>query len=231
MKKLRRSNLSSDAYTFIRELFLNNKGYNPGDKISVEKLSRELGVSRTPLWGAINRLEAEGIVEVIPRMGVYLIDYDADRMLDIFLAREALEGMIARIAAEKITDKQIDELRAIIEQQKKHIHERQIDQYYKVALEFHESLARIAGSHTLDKMIASLFAQIRAMRVQRNYSPMHLPQSCDDHKKILDALTARDADAAEREARLHIRDLSDEIRQLSAIDQSDIRRAQRRRSR
>ena len=231
MKKLRRSNLSSDAYTFIRELFLNNKGYNPGDKISVEKLSRELGVSRTPLWGAINRLEAEGVVEVIPRMGVYLIDYDVDRMLDIFLAREALEGMVARIAAEKITDKEIEGLRANIEQQKKHIHERQLDQYYRVALEFHETLARIAGSHTLDKMIASLFAQIRAMRVQRNYSPMHLPQSCDDHKKILDALAKRDADAAEREARLHIRDLAEEIRRLVVVDNSDVRRgAQRRRT-
>src|SRR5476649_1336994 len=89
VKKLRRSSLSSDAYTFIRESFLNDKRYNPGDKISVEKLSRELGVSRTPLWGAINRLEAEGIVEVVPRMGVYLTSYDTKRMLDIFQAREA----------------------------------------------------------------------------------------------------------------------------------------------
>jgi DNA-binding GntR family transcriptional regulator len=67
VKKLRRSNLSGDAYEFIRELFVNGTRYNPGDKISVEELSRELGVSRTPLWGAINRLEAEGIVEVVPR--------------------------------------------------------------------------------------------------------------------------------------------------------------------
>jgi DNA-binding GntR family transcriptional regulator len=99
MKKLRRSNLSEDAYEFIRELFVNGTRYDPGDKISVEELSRELGVSRTPLWGAINRLEAEGIVEVVPRQGVYLINYDPDRVLEIYVAREALEGMAARLVA------------------------------------------------------------------------------------------------------------------------------------
>jgi len=58
MKKLRRSSLSGDAYTFVRALFLSGNRYSPGDKVSVEELSRELGVSRTPLWGAIYRLEA-----------------------------------------------------------------------------------------------------------------------------------------------------------------------------
>ena len=62
MKNLRRSSLSRDAYTFVRALFLDGDRYGEGDKISVEEFSRELGVSRTPLWGAIYRLEAEGIV-------------------------------------------------------------------------------------------------------------------------------------------------------------------------
>jgi len=80
MKKLRRSSLSEDAYTFVRALFLKGDRYSPGDKISVEELSRELGVSRTPLWGAIYRLEAEGIVEIVPRLGVYLVDYDPKKV-------------------------------------------------------------------------------------------------------------------------------------------------------
>ena len=118
MKKLRRSSLSGDAYVFVRDLFINSKRYNPGDKISVEELSRELGVSRTPLWGAINRLEAEGIVEIVPRQGVYLIDYDPHRALEIYTAREALEGMAARLAAAKITDRQLSILRAKVDEQR-----------------------------------------------------------------------------------------------------------------
>lgn len=222
-KKLRRTSLSSDAYTFVREIFLSGKRYNPGEKISVEELSRELGVSRTPLWGAINRLEAEGIVEVVPRLGVYLINYDAQRMLDIFRVREALEGMMARIVAEKITDAQIATLEKNIVAQRTHLQKREIDKYYVAALRFHELLLDFSESHTLEKMLTSIFAQIRAMRIQQNYMPMHLPQSCDDHEKLLDALRKHKPDIAEREARAHIRDLADDIRRLTPAKETNFR--------
>jgi DNA-binding GntR family transcriptional regulator len=214
MKKLRRSSLSGDAYTFVRALFLSGNRYSPGDKISVEELSRELGVSRTPLWGAIYRLEAEGIVEIVPRLGVYLINYDPNRAIEIYVAREALEGMTARLAAERITDRQIVTLQANIEVQREHLRKDELDKYYAAALDFHEEIIRIAASHTLERLLQSIFAQIKAMRVQRNYTPMHLPQSCDDHEKLLEAFRRRDPDLAEREARRHIRDLAEEIRRL-----------------
>jgi DNA-binding GntR family transcriptional regulator len=212
MKKLRRSSLSDDAYTFVRALFLSGERYSPGDKISVEELSHELGVSRTPLWGAIYRLEAEGIVEIVPRLGVYLVDYDPERVIDIYMAREALEGAAARLAAERITQRQIAALQTNIEMQHAHLAKHEIEKYYAAALAFHEEIIGIAGSKTIERLLRSIMAQIKAMRVQRNYTPMHLPQSCDDHERLLHALRARDPEMAEREARRHIRDLADEIR-------------------
>ncbi len=220
MKKLRRSNLSGDAYTFVRELFVDGNRYNPGDKISVEELSRELGVSRTPLWGAINRLEAEGIVEVVPRQGVYLLNYDPQKALDIYTAREALEGMAARLAAEKITDRELAGLKASIEEQRACLKKGNVEAYSVATLEFHEEIVRIAGNLTLERLLQSIFAQMKAMRVQQKYFPTHLPQSCDDHEKLLKAFRARDADRAEQEARTHIRDLADQIRR-SIDDEGD----------
>jgi DNA-binding GntR family transcriptional regulator len=214
MKKLRRSNLSEDAYEFIRELFVNGTRYDPGDKISVEELSRELGVSRTPLWGAINRLEAEGIVEVVPRQGVYLINYDPDRVLEIYVAREALEGMAARLVAERITDRQGAALQANIDEQREYLAKGDVSRYYSTALDFHENIVRISQNRTLERLVQSILAQVRAMRVQGNYVPMHLPQSCDDHEKILKALRRHDPDLAEREARAHIKDLAEQIGRL-----------------
>jgi DNA-binding GntR family transcriptional regulator len=216
LRKLRRSSLSGDAYGFVRELFLNGKRYAPGDKISVEELSRELGVSRTPLWSAINRLEAEGIVEIVPRQGVYLIDYDPDRALETYVAREALEGMAARLAAQNVTDRQLAALRANVDEQRNRLSAGNLEGYYGLALEFHEQLVRISQNRTLERLLMSVLAQIRAMRVQRNYTPMHLPQSCDDHEKLLQALRLRDGDLAEQEARSHIRDLTEEMRRALA---------------
>ena len=212
MKKLRRSSLSEDAYTFVRALFLKGERYSPGDKISVEELSRELGVSRTPLWGAIYRLEAEGIVEIVPRLGVYLVDYDPRKVIEIYVAREALEGVAARLAAERITERQIAALQANIDLQRAHLKLGEIDKYYAAALDFHEEIVAITGSKTIGRLLGSIFAQIKAMRVQRNYAPMRLPQSCDDHERLLEEFRRRNPETAEYEARRHIRDLADEIR-------------------
>jgi DNA-binding GntR family transcriptional regulator len=225
VRKLRRSSLSEDAYGLMRELFLSGTRYAPGDKISVEELSREFGVSRTPLWAAINRLEAEGIVEIVPRQGVYLIHYDPERALEIYTAREALEGMAARLAASKVNDRQIAALQANIAGQRNHLSKGDVDGYYALALEFHEQIVRISQNRTLERLLMSVLAQIRAMRVQRSYTPMHLPQSCDDHEKLVKALERRDGDLAEREARTHIRDLTEEIRHTLAGRTSAVIRA------
>src|ERR1700742_4684442 len=130
VRKLRRSNLSEDAYTVVRDILLNGDRYNPGDKVSVEGLSRELGVSRTPLWAAINRLEAEHVVAVVPRQRVYLVEYDRELALEMYTAREALEGMAARLAATSITDRQIAILQRSIDEQRDCLSKGDTDGYY-----------------------------------------------------------------------------------------------------
>ena len=148
----------------------------------------------------------------MPRQGVYLINYDPDRALEVYEAREALEGMAARLAAEKITDRQLAALQANIDEQRERLNKGNIDGCYGAALEFHEQIARIAQNRTLERLLESILAQIRAMRVQRNYVLVHLPQSCDDHEKLLKALRQHDPDRAEHEARTHIKDLTEEFR-------------------
>ena len=215
-RKLKRSNLSEDAYTVVRDILLNGDRYNPGDKVSVEELSRELGVSRTPLWAAINRLEAERVVEVVPRQGVYLVDYDPARALEMYIAREAREGMAARLAASNATDRQLALLQRSIDDQRDCLSRGDADGYYTRTIEFHEEIVRAANNLTLERLLKSVFAQMRAMRIQRNSIPTHLPKSCTDHERILAAIRKRDPDLAEREARSHMQDLAGAIRREQA---------------
>jgi DNA-binding GntR family transcriptional regulator len=222
VRKLRRSNLSEDAYAVVRDILLNGDRYNPGDKVSVEELSRQLGVSRTPLWAAINRLEAELVVEVVPRQGVYLIDYDPRRALEMYIAREALEGMAARLAADNATERQIALMQRSVEEQRKCLSKGNLDGYYTRTLEFHQEVVRAANNQTLERLLTSVFAQMQAMRIQRKSMPTHLPKSCADHEKILAAIRKRDPDRAEREARTHMQDLSSTIRRTIAKEQPRI---------
>jgi DNA-binding GntR family transcriptional regulator len=144
---------------------------------------------------------------------VFLINYDLERVIDIYRAREALEGMAARLAAERVSDREIENLHANINQQRKFLKDNDIDAYYNAAVAFHEQIVRIARNNTMQRMLESVFAQIRAMRVQRNSAPMHLPKSCDDHEEILRALEKRKGDLAETLMRDHIRDLTKVLKQ------------------
>jgi len=209
--KLRRSSLSGDAYATVKELLVAGKRYAPGARISVEELSRELGVSRTPIWGAINRLEAEGIVEIVPRQGVYLLDFEPGRAIDVYLAREALEGVAARLAARKATAEQLGHLREALARQSAGLATSDVDEYTAAALAFHRGIAEAAGSRTIAQLLDSVYGRMQAMRVQLKYFPTKLPESFNDHDRILQALEARDAEAAERLARSHIETLRREL--------------------
>lgn len=227
MKKLRRTNLSEDAYSFVKALLLSGERYRPGEKISVEALSRDLGVSRTPVWGAINRLEAEGVVEIAPRQGVYLISFDPAKALDIYIAREALEGMAARLAAERGTKRQVAALKTTLERQQDCLALGDADGYTVAAMAFHERIVEAAANESLARLLASVYAQIQAMRARspaRDF-PTKMPTDVDNHERIFDAIAAGDPAAAEYEARAHIHQLRAEIERRAAQEVPLSRRA------
>ena len=82
----------------------------PGEKIPQEKLAEDLGISRTPLVNALKFLEKEKLVQSIPRRGFFMRTFTKKEMISIFELREVLEGLAARKAAQKITDKEIAQL-------------------------------------------------------------------------------------------------------------------------
>lgn len=212
MPKLKRTNLSNDAYDFVKNLLINGKRFTPGDKISVEELSRELGVSRTPIWGAINRLEAEGVVEIVPRQGVFLIKFDPVKAFEVYVAREALEGMAARLAAVNITDSEIRKLEKSIERQRELLQKSDVDGYLNETMIFHQLLVKYARNSVLERLLGSIFVQMQAMRA-RVLVPTKLPDTCQDHDTLVNALKRRDPEDAERLARMHIQTLATEVQQ------------------
>ena len=116
------------------------------------------------MWGAINRLEAEGVVEIVPRQGVYLIDFEPAKAFDIYVAREALEGMAARLAAERGSDRQLGALKTALEKQCACLDAGDEDGYAAAALAFHEHIVDAAANKPLARLLGSVYAQIQAMR-------------------------------------------------------------------
>lgn len=204
MRKLRRSNLSEEAYVAVKAALLSAR-YSPGERVGVEELSRQLGVSRTPVWDALNRLEAQGMVEIIPRKGVYLLTFSPDKARELYVIREALESMATRLAAELLNERQIDALKKSLETQEACLDSENVDGYAMATITFHNCIVEATGNRTLERMLMSVYAQVQALRLRTLYLPLRLRASFAEHRGIFDALVRRDPSAAEEAARRHMR--------------------------
>jgi DNA-binding GntR family transcriptional regulator len=213
--KLSRSTLADEAYRAVRALLVDGGRHAPGDKISVEALTRELGVSRSPVWTAIARLEAEGIVEVRPRQGVFLIGFSAEKVQALFEAREALEGMAARLAAERIRPETIAALKRSLDTQRALLAADERVRYSEESQAFHGLITAAAANPVIEEQLARIYAQVAAMCTRRR-TPSELGAHVEDHVALVEALATGDADRAEALSRAHGRRLIEAA--LAALD-------------
>jgi DNA-binding GntR family transcriptional regulator len=190
-------------------MLLDSSRFAPGEKLSVEMISRELGVSRSPVWSAIARLDAEGLVDVSPRQGVYLVAFDEKRLRALFETREALEGMATRLAASRMTELELDALGLAVKQQKKLLSDRFEADFAAAALDFHEKIVSGAGNPLIERQLSGIYARTNAMCRGRDTprTTKILTANYKDHCEILKALRRRDENAAEELARFHVRRL------------------------
>src|SRR4026207_2013113 len=79
------------VYRTVRDLSL-SQVFPPGSKLNVEQICRDLGVSRTPVWDTMRRLESEGLGNTVPSHGAFVLNYGADQIRDLFMVRGALEA-------------------------------------------------------------------------------------------------------------------------------------------
>jgi DNA-binding GntR family transcriptional regulator len=207
---LERTTLGRDAYGAIREMLVDEARFAAGEKISIEALSRDLGISRSPVWAAVSRLEAEGLLQVVPRQGVFVIAFDRARIVAIFEAREALEGMAARLAAQRMTPDDHAVLDEALTRQASAVARRDGDAYRIANLDFHHGLLASARNATIETSLRALYAQVQTM-CSGGASPMddweRLGGNVAEHRQVFDMVAKRDADGAERAAREHVRQL------------------------
>jgi len=207
---LERTTLGRDAYGAIREMLVDEARFAAGEKISIEALSRDLGISRSPVWAAVSRLEAEGLLQVVPRQGVFVIAFDRARIVAIFEAREALEGMAARLAAQRMTPDDRAALDEALTRQANAVDTRDGVAYRIANLDFHHGLLATARNTTIETSLRALYAQVQTM-CSGGASPMgdwvRLGGNVAEHRQVFDRIAKGDAEGAERAAREHVRQL------------------------
>jgi DNA-binding GntR family transcriptional regulator len=203
MPKIPRVNVSMAAYASVKQVLLSSK-YAPGARVDIDDLCRDLGVSRTPVFDALNRLEAEGLVEIVPRKGVYLVTFSEEKAQELYEVREILEARATKLAAKNLTDKQLEQLKRHLEKQASCLANGDAQGYASATIKFHNSIIEAAGNKTLERLLNAVHSQMEALRLRTLYLPTRLRQSFSEHKKIFEALSKRDPERSERAAREHI---------------------------
>jgi len=204
--------LGERVYRSIRDLIL-SQAYPPGFKLNVEQLCRNLGVSRTPVWDAMRRLETEGLVSTVPRHGVFVLNYGVEQIRDLFAVRGALEALAARQAATGLDDGARKALAAAMESLTAAARDRDGEQYSRAAIEFHDAVLAAARNRVLSRLLENVYAQILVLRLRSLYLAERLESSLAEHAEIFAAVAAGDAERAERLSRAH----ADHVRQ-DALD-------------
>jgi DNA-binding GntR family transcriptional regulator len=178
-----------------------------GTKIVESDLALKYGISRGPLREAIHRLEQIKLIVRIPHAGSRVVILDTKMMGDIYIAREALEGMAARLAARLMSDAEVSALSALLDQHEANISETEGKAYFQREgdIDFHFRIAAASQNQwILENLNGELYQLIRMCRHQSGQFPARAQIALDQHRQIASAIALRDEELAEILMRRHI---------------------------
>lgn len=198
-RKLVNINLSAAAYARIKAMIAEHR-FVPGSRLNVEELTRKLGASRTPIWEAVRKLEQEGLLRSIPNRGVFLVELSNTEAVELYTVREVLEGMAARLAVSRISDKTLDKMDASLRKQQTIARQQDLVAYSREDFYFHALVYAASGNNFLQEILEGIKNKARPIGMQ--ITPI-LPGLLHDHRDIVAALRARDALRAETAFRKH----------------------------
>jgi DNA-binding GntR family transcriptional regulator len=184
---------------------------HPGEiRLDERQLSQELGVSRTPIREALGYLEQEGLVRSVPRRGVFVVRKSKAEILEMILVWASIEGMAARLAAQRATDPELARLRHLFDAFEADPSAR-LDEYSQANTEFHKAIIRMSGCKLMTEITDTLFIHMRAVRAVTMGWDDRARRSMKDHLAIIAALEQRDPDQVERLVREHTLSLAAHI--------------------
>ena len=182
-----------------------------GDSLGEVSLSQRLGVSRTPVRGALRRLAEEGLVSAVANKGAVVIGVTERDLVDIYRIRVRLEGLASRMAAEKISQRALLTLSESVDLSDFYIQRGDTDKLKELDSTFHETIYREAGNRLLYKTLAELHRKIRLYRKMSLSVPGRLEASQREHREILDAIAAGDGERADELTSRHIEKALDNL--------------------
>lgn len=221
--KIRKINVND--YQPLRELIFNTLReaiiigeLKPGERLMEVHLAEKMGVSRTPVREAIRKLELEGFVTMIPRKGAHVAELTVKDIKDVLELRAALDGLAASLAAQRITDSEIENLKQVQTNLNSYIEKNNLQGSVKKDIEFHEIIYRSSRNEKLMQIIGNLREQVLRFRVIYLKDFGSAQNLIKEHSEIFEHIKNRDPEKAQKAAEQHIKNQEEAI--ISAVRKS-----------
>ena len=202
--KLENLTLWERVHGHLREEILANR-LPPGTVLGEVALAESLGVSRGPVREALGRLAAEGLVTVRPRRGAVVSALSAGEFREAYEVREALETLAARLAVPRLAPDEVERLQSLVDEQARRAVEGDVERFFQANQAFHELIVSASGNRTLQEMHRQLVGHMGRYRTRSLVLRGTLKRSVGEHRAIMRAIRAGDAEKAAHLLGEHIR--------------------------
>ncbi|GAA4156118.1 GntR family transcriptional regulator [Leifsonia shinshuensis] len=190
--------------------------YAPNQRLVAIDLSERYGVSRAAVRAAFLTLESEGLIEQLPNRGARVRAISIDEAIEIVEARIGLEVLVARRAAENLTPSTARELEELRDKIVTSVATGNLIEYSRLHQELDRALRVIGDHQTANELLERLAGQSARHQFRIGFVPDRARVSAVEHAAIIDAVLARDPDAAERATKVHLASVIDVLRRLEA---------------
>jgi DNA-binding GntR family transcriptional regulator len=218
-KVLQKKVLSEQIREQLMESILSGD-YKPGEKLVENTLAKEFGVSQAPVREALKSLETLGLVAVEPYKGTTVKKFGRESMHEYFVVRSALEGLAGRLAAENITEEELEELEKLLADMIEAAEQKDFERRSEINQVFHNTI--IEASH--NSLLVSVCKNVRLgswSRITSKYTNMESKIMASRHQEMVTFLRNRDADGIEKALHRHIQESFDSFNRSFYADECE----------
>lgn len=192
-----RENLSDTIADWIANRIIEGR-FSTGQELSISDLSREFGVSNTPIREALRTLKAEGLVELPARRSPRIAQLSKKDVLDIYPCRAYLNGLAARLATENMEADDLAVLQKIVDDMEETVTQDDVAAYFQLTVRFNEKVTEYSDNQVLRQLLHSLGRRTLRLRYLSITETGRIQVGLDFHHRIMEAFANQDASLAEQ---------------------------------
>ncbi|MEG1931215.1 MAG: GntR family transcriptional regulator [Anaerovorax sp.] len=186
--------LSTDLFARLRKDILQGI-LQPGGKLVEQQVCNQYQVSRTPVREAFKQLELEGLIEIIPNRGAFVIGFSSQDIEDMYELRKSYEILAVKWAILRMSKEDLEELEEAFEFMEFYTQKNDMDKMLNINTNFHQLIYAGAKNKMLMHVLSSYQLYIKQSKVNQIYSDDYLPTILEEHRKIFHAFQNRDVEA------------------------------------